>query len=325
MKRALDFSHPERLPINGYGEVSDCVWIGTEQIKPAQYADDWKIDQWLCRWDHTEQANMGQVKGHPLEDLSLLKDYPFPDANDPRRYVNVKKQLDDIDADPKLRGKFRICSIFMLLWERLQALHGFENCMYDIMDNTPEINDLADRLVQYDIDFIRNMHQVAGDRIDAFNFSEDWGTEADLMVSPETFRSFFFPRYKKIFDAAHERGWYVWMHSCGKINKAIPQLIDAGVSILNMQQPLANGIDEIGKQFAGKVCFETLCDIQRTLPRGNREVIAAEAQKLMKTWGTTAGGFVLGDYGDHRAIGADPTVKEFMLQSFREQDPWAKA
>ena len=90
------------------------------------------------------------------------------------------------------------------------------------MDNTPEINELADRLVEYDIAFIRNMHQVAGDRIDAFNFSEDWGTETDLMVSPETFRSFFFPRYKRIFDAAHECGWYVWMHSCGKINKAHP-------------------------------------------------------------------------------------------------------
>ena len=207
----------------------------------------------------------------------------------------------------------------------MQALHGFENCMMDIMDDTPEINELADRLVHYDIAFIENMHRIGGDRIDAFNFSEDWGTETDLMVSPDTFRSFFFPRYQRIFSAARERGWHVWMHSCGRINRAIPQLIEAGVTLLNMQQPLANGIAEIGREFRGKVVFETLCDIQKTLPGGNRQAIQEQAQKLMETWGTPEGGFVLGDYGDHRAIGADPTVKDFMLKSFREQDPWARA
>lgn len=322
MKRALEFRRPERLPINGYGEKSDTLWIGTEQIKPAQAGNDPNVDQWLCRWDHTDEPNMGQVKGHPLEDLAAIKDFPWPDATDPRRYANVLKQLDEIDADPTRRGKYRICSIFMLLWERMHSLHGFENCMMDIMDDKPEIHDLADRLVEYDINFIRSMHAIAGDRIDAFNFSEDWGTEHDLMVSPKVFRAFFFPRYQRIFKAAHDCGWHVWMHSCGCINKAIPHLIEAGATLLNMQQPLANGIDEIGKQFAGKVVFETLCDIQKTLPGGNRSEIEQQAIKLMKTWGTRTGGFVLGDYGDHRAIGAQESTKQFMLDCFIRHDPW---
>ena len=46
----------------------------------------------------------------------------------------------------------------MLLWERMHSLHGFENCMMDIMDDRPEIHELADRLVDYDIGFIRSMH-----------------------------------------------------------------------------------------------------------------------------------------------------------------------
>ena len=142
------------------------------------------------------------------------------------------------------------------------------------------------------------------------------------MVSPEVFRRFFFPRYQRIFKAARDCGWHVWMHSCGCINKAIPHLIEAGVTLLNMQQPLANGIDEIGRQFAGKVTFETLCDIQKTLPKGDRHEIEQQAIQLMKTWGTPDGGFVLGDYGDHRAIGADPATKDFMLHCFKKHDPW---
>jgi uroporphyrinogen-III decarboxylase len=166
------------------------------------------------------------------------------------------------------------------------------------------------------------MHVIAGNRIDCFSFTEDWGTQLDLMVSPRLFRKFFLPRYKRIFATAHEVGWHVWMHSCGKINKGISPLIEAGVDVLNMQQPLTNGIDAIGSEFAGKVCFETLCDIQRTLPKGNLEDIQREAAELMCRWGTPNGGFVLGDYGDENAIGTTPATKQYMLGVFQRFDPW---
>jgi len=91
-----------------------------------------------------------------------------------------------------------------------------------------------------------------------------------------------------------------------------------------MQQPRTNGIEEVGRRFAGRLCFETLCDIQKTLPAGNRREIEAEARQLMACWGTPAGGFILGDYGDHAAIGAEPQVKQFMLETFRRHDPWKK-
>ncbi len=321
--RAIEFRRPERLPINGFGAASDVAWIGYEQPKPPQAQDDQLTDQWLCRWGKTDVPNMGQVKGHPLEDLRAMKDFPWPDADDPRRYANVPKQLDEIAADPNRRDKFLVTGIFMILWERMHSLHGFENCMVGLMDDVPAIHELAEHIVDYDLGIIRNMHRIAGSRIQALNFTEDWGTQADLHISPELFRRFFFPRYKRLFAAVHECGWFVWMHSCGKINKAIPALIEAGVDVLNMQQPRANGIEEIGRAFAGKVCFESLCDIQATLPRGNRRAITAEARKLMRTWGTPQGGFILGDYGDHVAIGARPETKEFMLREFRRLDPWA--
>ena len=322
IKRAIDFRFPPRLPINGFGDASDTEWLWADEVKPPQALADPTLDPWLCRWEKTGLANMGQIKGHPIDDLSRINNYPWPDAADPRRFATIPKRLDELDADPARRDKYRITPIFMLLWERMQALHGFENCMIAMMENDKRIHDLADRLTDYDIAFIRVMHRIAGDRIDCFNFSEDWGTEIDLMISPELFRSFFLPRYKRIFAAAHEAGWHVWMHSCGKINKAIPMLIEAGVNVLNMQQPLTNGINEIGQQFAGRVCFETLCDIQKTLPAGNRAEIERQAGELMRQWGTPAGGFILGDYGDPVAIGVHAENKSYMLETFRRLDPW---
>jgi uroporphyrinogen decarboxylase len=322
--RAIEFRRPPRVPVNGYGELSDVTGIDYEQIKPPEAGDDPNIDQWLCHWNQSEMANMGQVKGHPLEDLSRMKDYPWPDGNDPRRYENVPGKLAELAGDPGRRDKFVTTGVFMILWERMHSLHGFENCMLDMMDDTPEINELADRLIDYDIAVARNMHRICGDRIQAFIFTEDWGTETDLMVSPHLFRRFFLPRYKRLFEDIHQCGWFAWMHSCGKINKALPMLIEAGLDVINMQQPRTNGIEEIGREFAGGICFETLCDIQKTLPEGNRSVIVDEAERLLRCWSTPEGGFVLGDYGDHTAIGADPETKQFMVETFRKLDPYKK-
>jgi len=320
--RAIEFNHPERLPISGFGEISDIIGVGRRDIRPPEADDDPNLDQWLCKWDHTDVPNMGQVKGHPLDALSKMKDFPWPDGNDQRRYEDMPRQLAEFEANPNLKDKFIATGIFMILWERMHSLHGFENCMLDLVYDTPKINELADRILQYDIDVVRNTYRVCGNRIQAINFSEDWGTEADLMVSPELFRSFFMLRYKKLFDVIHECGYFVWMHSCGKINKAIASLIEVGCDVINMQQPRTNGIKEIGSQFAGKICFETLCDIQITLPNGDLGEIVKEAKELVYNWGTPEGGFILGDYGDARAIGTNPDNKQFMLNTFIENDPY---
>jgi len=320
--RAVEFRHPPRLPVSGYGAVSDVTWIAYDQIRPPEAGDDPAVDQWLCRWGHTDVPNMGQVKGHPLEDLSRMDEFPWPDGEDPERYVNVPSRLEEIYSDPARRDKYVVTGIFMILWERMHSLHGFENCMMDLMDDRREIHELADRILAYDIAVVRNMYNICGNRIQAVNFSEDWGTEMDLMISPDLFRRFFLPRYKRLFSVIHECGWHVWMHSCGKINKALPMLIEAGLDIVNMQQPRTNGIEEIGREFAGRICFETLCDIQKTLPVGDRDEVEREAEELLHRWGTPAGGFILGDYGDHVAIGASPEIKEFMLKTFQRLDPY---
>lgn len=280
------------------------------------------MDQWLCRWNKTEIPNMGQVKGHPLEDLSQMSGFPWPDGNDPRRYAEVPARLQEIADDPSRRDKYLTTGIFMILWERMHSLHGFENCMIALMEDNPRIHELADRILDYDLAVVRNMHRIAGGRIQGFGFTEDWGTETDLQISPELWRRFFLPRYKTLFKVIHDCGWAVHMHSCGKINRAIPGLIEVGLDVINMQQPITNGIEEIGRQFAGRICFETLCDIQKTLPRGDRREIEREAEQLLHAWGTPSGGFILGDYGDEAAIGAQSGTRQYMMETFARLDPW---
>ena len=319
VRRAVHFQRPDRLPVffSALGE-DDGAWVGWNQLGTGDNARRETVDEWGCTWARSDVKNMGQVKGHPLADDAAWASYPWPDGDAAHFYAGVE------DRFPKTREKYASTGIFMLLFERMHALCGFENVLADLLVDRPRMEELADRIVAFDLAVIRRMAAVSKGRFDVFSFTDDWGTEQALFISPALWRDFFQPRYKIIFDACHAAGWDVWMHSCGKVNAIIGDLIDIGLDVINLQQPRALGIEEIGRQFAGKICFMSLCDIQHTLPFKSAAEIRAEAKLLLECWGTEDGGFVLSDYGDGAAIGVSDSTKRIMLDAFREFDRWKK-
>jgi len=319
VKRAIEFNTPERLPCEfpSLG-VSDLHYLNWNQIGTGNNLERETYDEWGCLWVRTEVANMGQVKGHPLCDWEHLESFKWPDPDDARFYEDMEKRFEGSE------GKYVLTSIFMLLFERLHSLRGFENTLEDLYLEKEKIEMLADRIVDFDIRVIENISNRFPGRIHGLNFSDDWGTELDTFINPIMWDEFFKPRYKKIFDAAKHAGWHLWMHSCGKINKIMDGLIDIGVDVLNLQQPRALGIEDIGNRFAGRVCFSSVCDIQRTLPFKDKKEIEEEALLLLNNWGTDKGGFILCDYGDGNAIGVSQDKKNAMFDAFMRYDRWKK-
>ena len=103
----------------------------------------------------------------------------------------------------------------------------------------------------------------------------------------------------------------------GKVNDIIEGYIEAGVDVVNLQQPRALGIPDIGERYQGRISFESLADIQHTLPTGDETQVERDAEALMEYWADEQGGFVFSDYGDNRAIGVtNPDIKRFMYECF---------
>ena len=319
VKRALHFQGPDRLPMRfATLGINDTHGVPTNAIGTGDHTLRQTYDEWHCLWARSEVANMGQVKGHPLEDWSAIDEYQWPDPDDPAYYAGME------DHFAGSEDKYVTTSIFMLLFERMHSLRGMTNVLTELYTDRSRMEYLADRIVAFDLAVIRNIGQRFPGRIHGFTFTDDWGSELDTFVSPRMWCDFFQPRYSRIFEAAHAQGWDVWMHSCGKVNKIIDPLIEIGLDAINLQQPRALGIEEVGKQYAGRICFESLCDIQATLPYADADEIRAEARLLLQHWSTPAGGFVLSDYGDGQAIGVPLWKKEVMLQAFREFDPYRR-
>lgn len=320
VRRAIEFNRPDRLPLSfdslGLTDFHTVKWnqIGTGD---HQYRET--LDEWGCIWVRSEMANMGQVKGHPIAEWDALAHYRWPDPDDASFYEGMEARFEGSE------GKYIQTGIFMLLFERMHALHGFQNTLTDLYLEKERIEMLADRIVAFDLGIIENVSSRFPGQIHGFSFTDDWGTELATFVSPQLWDEFFKLRYKRIFDAAHAAGWHVNMHTCGKVNAIIESLIGIGLDVINLQQPRALGIEEIGHRFRGRICFSSLCDIQHTLPFKGAEEIREEARLLLRTWATPEGGFILSDYGDGAAIGVPLEKKEIMLQAFLEADPWRRA
>lgn len=317
VRRAIEFERPERLPVR-FPALGTCDThgVGWNQIGTGDRSLRQTYDEWGCLWVRSETENMGQVKGHPLADWQALDGFRWPDPDDPALYEGMEARFEGSE------GKYVTTGIFMLLFERLHTLRGFENTLADLYLERERIEMLADRVVEYDLAIMGNIAGRFPGRIHGFTFTDDWGTEQATFISPALWDEFFKPRYKRIFDAAHRAGWHVWMHSCGKVNALLEGLIEIGLDVINLQQPRALGIEEIGQRYRGRICFETLCDIQHTLPFKGAAEIREEARLLLEQWSTPAGGFILSDYGDGAAIGVEPEKKQVMLDAFLALDPW---
>lgn len=53
----------------------------TNAVGTGDYALRETYKEWGCLWARSAMANMGQVKGHPLEDWAAFDGYPWPDPD----------------------------------------------------------------------------------------------------------------------------------------------------------------------------------------------------------------------------------------------------
>ena len=110
------------------------------------------------------------------------------------------------------------------------------------------------------------------------------------------------------------------MHSCGSIFKIIPDLIDAGVDILNPVQYSAEEMDpvEIKRQFGNDiVIWGGGIDTQKILPNGSVQEVKDETKRILDIF-MPGGGFVFApvhaiqyDVPTENMLAMWETVKEF--------------
>jgi uroporphyrinogen decarboxylase len=204
--------------------------------------------------------------------------WPDPDALD---FSETLRALDE--AGPC----YRASGFWTPFYHDLMDFFGME-AYFVKMRTHPEVVEAAtDRVCGFYYEANERFFDLAGDRIDAYFFGNDFGTQLDLMISPALFDRFILPWFRKLTDQARRRGYQVILHSCGSIHRVIPKLIAAGVNCLHPLQAKAANMDAVtlARDFGGRIAFLGGLDTQRVLNLGSPEDVKREVRRIKSLLG----------------------------------------
>jgi uroporphyrinogen decarboxylase len=108
---------------------------------------------------------------------------------------------------------------------------------------------------------------------------------------------------KRMIDLAHQAGVFVFHHNDGAIRKIIPDMIEAGIDVLNPVQWRCAGMDreELKRDFGDELIFHGAMDNQHTLAFGSQQDVRDEVLENIRVLGA-GGGYILAPCHNLQAI-----------------------
>jgi len=307
--KAIRFEGPPRIPLKlPEPWANDFTFVGPGPDP------DWTPsvvgqDEWGCVWETTAVRNMGQVRGHPLDDWSKLADYRYPALDKPVRF---EEPLAGIDRD---EGKFVIAVIGRGLVHQLDFMRGTENYLCDHYTDPDRLGELADRVIELMLGAIRIWG--ASGKVDGLYMLDDWGLQDRSLHDPKVWRAFYKPRYARLIDEAHKHGLAYFTHSCGKIDDHLEDCIDIGLDVIQQDQQQNMGLESLSERFGGRLNFLCPVDIQNAM-QGTPEEVVAYARKMVNLLGDFGGGFMADYYSSPEGAGHNQPNIDAMCQAFTD-------
>lgn len=322
VSRAVEFGGPDKVPIHHYimpgafhrygqklvdllNGVRDDFGATPFEVPPVpnydetEYRDEWGI---VWKWLKRVGYSTGEVKEPALPTWDKLAHYEFPPL---RSFDDVKERIEATNH------RYYTFGYGGSLFEQMQWIRGPANLYVDLAENSDEVNELADRLVDYHIGGIVKSLQTGAD---GCHFSDDWGAQQALLISPTLWREFFKPRYKQMFDEVKNGGGHVWFHTDGYTWDILEDLIEIGVNVLNPQHHIM-GDERVAQRIAGRACLRSDLDRQYILPHGSKEETEQHVKEIISLFANYNGGLIL-----HGEVGPDVPFENIqtMYQAFEQ-------
>lgn len=260
--------YEHELGINGLDEIQihfgdDIRWI-TPQYSPTiyQHPDGKPLRPWK-----TENP-LGLSNG-PLafaETVDDIESYDWPET----QYLNFTETIERLE---NAGNYYRMSGFWSPFYHDLCSILGTEDLLLKMYTHPSVVHAMLDKLCGFYYNANELFYAQAGNRIDAHFMGNDFGSQTDLMMSPELFEEFFLPWIQKFANQAHNHGLHCIMHSCGAIYRIIDKLIDAGVDCIHPIQALATNMNAeyLAENFKGKISFMGGVDTQDLLTNGSPE------------------------------------------------------
>ncbi|MCP4166304.1 MAG: hypothetical protein GY759_10470 [Chloroflexi bacterium] len=278
----------ERLGIDGILHISP-PYIGPELLEEGDYSEnEWGMGSRPQTYD---TGSYGEQVYYPLaeaESITDLESYRWPD---PDWY--------DYSALPQLaeRCAGRAISLgYTAPFYYHNLLRGLELSLLDILLRPQFTHHLIGRISDFFTEYHRRCYEACHGLADITQVTDDFGSQAGLMISPQAFETFYRAPHQRAIDLAKSFDMLVLHHDDGDMRKLLPAFVDMGIDVLNPIQWRCGDWDltALKADYGDHICFHSAVDNQQTLAFGTPDDVRAEVKHLMKTLGSDGTGFIIG-------------------------------
>ena len=253
-------------------------------VPPLWNPAGWEVGEWgvgsrpgdAFHFIHLEHPMLG------LQTAQELERYPFPDYTQPERWGHLKGEV----AAHHGRGYFVVGFMEWTIFEIAWHMRGMENLFEDLRFNEPFARGLLGRITQIRC-FQAEKYAEAG--VDLIKIGDDLGTQRGLLMSREMYLRWFHPCHAAVIAAARKvrPDIPISYHSDGNCWDVIPDLIEAGVTVLNPIQPECLDIAAVKREFGKDLMFWGGIGTQTTMPFATGQEVYDTVQKTIDVLGPT--------------------------------------
>ena len=255
---------------------------------PDGFTYDVQIDGWGIAHESSPTSMHMTKMHHPMKQFTSLdemKAYPLPDYTKVD-FSPLQKQIEEIHDQGLAAFVWQECTI----WETAWYLRSMDALMIDMAMEDEKAYWLLDRITQK---AAYRAAIFAKQGADIIGLGDDIGMQETIMMPQEMYRQWLKPRLKKVIEAAKSVNPDVLIsyHSCGYIEPFIPDLIEAGVDILNPVQPECMDFASIHKKYGKQISFNGTIGTQKLMPFGTPEEVKKQVRNNLDIAGERGGLF----------------------------------
>ena len=265
----------------------------TEDGEYFYFVDDWGVERRMPK----EGGLYYDMCHNPMAGFSVeeaMARFRYPDPTDPSRYFGMREKAQECFQKGRayILGRNAPGVLETSLWVR-----GFEDFFADMVANRKFAEGLLDRVMEVKLKYWEIALELVGENVLVVSEADDLGGQNGPLISPKLYRELIKPRHKELFSTIKRKAKtkvYIFFHTCGSVRELLPDLIEAGVDILNPVQVSAAGMDtkELKKEFGKEITFwGGGIDTQRVLPKGTGQEIVDEVKRRIDDL-APEGGFV---------------------------------
>ena len=227
-----------------------------------------------------------------IDDVDSYKHWPDPDWLD---YSVVKDQCDIVHEKQR---------VVMFMGDRLNRiaqlkpmmyLRGIEKALSDLgQKQSPIFDAILEKIVNFYKEYLERILRAANGKIDVIVTGDDFGQQNGLICSPKTWREKLLPGFREYIQIAKKYKMYVMHHTCGSVTPIIPDMIEAGLDILNPIQTFTYDMDHsmLKDKWGDKLIFHGGMSLQGPLRFGNPFEVENEVNTCCEILGRN-GGYII--------------------------------